>query len=395
MCLLPQALADTVPRKDTMPHPPAIRRSPASLPSAEPQFKYGDRFEDYLINGFAGSGATSHVYRARRADSFEPVALKILHPHLLGQPGKRERFLREARMMMNLAHPNVVRFERIVDPPEAKTLAFVMEYIEGATLSQWQQAQGQGLSEVDLACIFVDILRGLHHAHRQGIVHRDLKPANILITHEEGRYAAKIIDFGVARHLDEPLLQDDRDKIVGTAAYISPEEIHDPLSVCPSSDLYSIGIMLYESACGQRPFHDLPIPDLMDAHCTQDPQPPRHLNPALTPAFESVILRTLEKAPTSRFATAPQMMRALELALQGIMALDEDAQEDTTAALTTEWHRTLIAQHAAPQKRHVTTFLRRCLQTALHLLSSPGLRDHPEGDPHHLRRPPLDPGWPL
>lgn len=361
-----------------------IRRQPrARKPS--PTLTYGDRVEDrYLINGFAGTGATSYVYRARGLDSFEPVAIKVLHPHLLKDPIKRRRFLREAQVMMQLAHPNVVHFYEIIERDDM--LAFVMEYIEGQTLSEWQSEMASELEEVELACVFVDILRGLSHAHRNGIVHRDLKPANVLITFEEGRHVAKIIDFGVARVLAEPVHLEERSKIVGTAAYISPEEVSDPDAVCPASDLYSIGVMLYEAACGRRPFEDMPVGDIMEAHVGQSPPRPRAFNPGMSPAFESVIMRTLSKRPDGRFDSAPEMIRALELALQGAMAMSEEdwgGVVEDEQALTTEWHRAI--GRAAAQSSPVLSFMQRCMKTAFLLFASTGARGG-KGDPHYMSR---------
>src|SRR5690625_3533574 len=188
-----------------------IRRRPAE---PQPTLQYGDEFGPYIITGFAGSGATSYVYRARRRDRFESVAIKVLHPHLVADPTKRLTFYREARVMMRMQHPNVVRFEEIIEA--GNTLAFVMEYIDGLTLTQWRQSQPEGIDEMTLACVFVDILRCVTAAHRECVVHRDLKPANILITEESGRAVAKIIDFGVARFVDQPLMEQEKSKIVGT-----------------------------------------------------------------------------------------------------------------------------------------------------------------------------------
>ncbi|MEM1349430.1 MAG: serine/threonine-protein kinase, partial [Myxococcota bacterium] len=286
----------------------SIRRAPRFSSAT---MRYGDRFGQYVINGFAGVGATSYVYKARRGESFDAVAIKVLHPELLGDEVKRRRFVREAEVMMQMDHPNVVRLEEI--QYGERSLAIVMEYVEGMTLAQWRKRWHGRLDEHTLASVFVDVLRGLAHAHRKGIVHRDLKPANIMLTQRDGQLRAKIIDFGVARLMDHPLEREDRDKIVGTAAYISPEEIQDPEQLCPASDLYSLGVMLYEAACGRRPFEEGEgVEALLSAHLGEVPRAPRQLNPRLTSAMESVILRTLRKEPGDRFDEASQMIRALE-----------------------------------------------------------------------------------
>lgn len=363
-----------------------IRRRPQE---PEPMLQYGDKFGPYIITGFAGSGATSYVYRARRRDRFESVAIKILHPHLVADPTKRLTFYREARVMMRMQHPNVVRFEEIIE--EGNTLAFVMEYIDGVTLTQWRQSQAEGVDEMTLACVFVDILRGVTAAHREGVVHRDLKPANILITEEGGRAMAKIIDFGVARFVDQPLTDHERSKIVGTAAYISPEEVGDPEAVGLASDLYSVGVMLYEAACGQRPFEQMDIRELLEAQLRRAPRRPRELNPELSSGLEEVILRTLEKNPGERFASAPEMIGALELAIYRYQYLEEfglaaEVPSDPEAELETMlWQRGESEVEIGRGRRGLGGFFKRCLDVAFLLVTSSGVRSDQQ-DPHYLHR---------
>ena len=367
---------------------PARRAPSARGSSIKPTYHYGDRVDDrYIINGFAGKGATSFVYRARSVESFEPVAIKVLHPHLLRDRVKRERFLREAQTMMRLQHPNVVLFHEIIE--RDGLVAFVMEYIDGETLGAWQQGRDGELEEFDLACVFVDILRGLSHAHHEGVVHRDLKPANVMITYEQERYVAKVIDFGVARVLSAPMQHEERAKILGTAAYISPEEVNDPEQICPASDLYSIGVMLYEAACGRRPFQGLPVRELMRAHVADLPPRPSEFNPGLSPAFESVILKTLQKRPEGRFESAPHMIRGLERALQGAMAMDEGEWAQVLAKeeeVTMEWGRAL--QQVTQRGDHpVVALLRRCMQSAFVMFTSTGAStEASRSDPHYIHR---------
>lgn len=349
----------------------------------EPTLRYGDRVSGYLINGFAGVGATSYVYKARKIDSFEPVAIKVLHPHLIEDRVKRLRFEREAQMMMQFSHPNIVQFYEIMELSDGN-LAFVMEYIDGETLEDWLQTdEAREVDEVVLASLFVDVLRGLHHTHRFNVIHRDLKPANILITESDERHVAKIIDFGVARFADQPTPDEDKSKIVGTAAYISPEEVRDPDTVCPSSDLYSIGVMMFEAACGKRPFEGRPVRDLMDAHAYEQPPRPREYNPTLTPAFEEVILRTLTKTPEERWGSAPQMIGALETAIRSAMEYAA-SQVQVEQGKTTEWNR----ETALTTQRDAARFLgvfRQAMLMALTILLTSG-RENRTDDPHHLNR---------
>ena len=364
-----------------------IRRAPSvgeQRPAAT--LGYGDEFGPYVITGFAGSGATSYVYRARRKDRFEPLAIKVLHPHLVADPTRRLRFYREARIMMRMEHPNVVRFEEIIE--EGDTLAFVMEYVDGVTLQKWRRRHQDEIDEVALACVFVDILRGVTAAHREGVIHRDLKPGNILITEQDGRSVAKIIDFGVARFVDEPLTEREKSKIIGTAAYVSPEEVGRPDAVCQASDLYSIGVMLYEAACGRRPFDGMEIREMLEAHVGCDPERPRQLNPELSPGLEEVILRTLDKSPGDRFASAPEMIGALELALHRPEGTGRSvpAEVEAEQLKTTQWQRPV--EPVLPDDEENASFgrfLKRCLHAAFVVMTATGAEGGGD-ERHYLNR---------
>lgn len=370
--------------------PSQIRRSPGTAMPA-PTLKYGQTFGPYVITGFAGSGATSYVYKARRKDRFEPVAIKVLHPHLVADHRKRLTFYREARIMMRMQHPNVVRFEEIIE--EGDVLAFVMEYIDGVTLSEWRESVNEEIDELNLACVFVDVLRGVAAAHSEGVVHRDLKPANILITELEGRAVAKIIDFGVARFVDQAPTEQESSKIVGTAAYISPEEVGNPTAVGHASDLYSIGVMLYEAACGRRPFEGMDVKELLEAHVKVSPARPRAVNPGVSTSMEEVILKTLDKDPSARFSTAPEMIQALEKALQDAWLRETVGIDPQSLVETAQWNRESFSpaslEQAAVQAQksvRIRSFFKRCLEAAFTLMASPGLEEK-QGHYHYLGRP--------
>ena len=370
-----------------------IRRKPVGddqRPAAT--LSYGDHFGPYVITGFAGCGATSYVYRARRRDRFEPVAIKVLHPHLVADPTRRLTFYREARIMMRMDHPNVVRFEEIIE--DGDTLAFVMEYVDGMTLDEWRRANSGRVDEQTLACVFVDVLRGVTAAHREGVVHRDLKPGNILIGEQNGRSIAKIIDFGVARFVDKPLTTHEKSKIIGTAAYISPEEVGSPQRVGPQSDLYSIGVMLYEAACGQRPFDGMDTRELLEAHVRRQPERPGRVNPEMSRHLEEVILQTLGKNPGQRFSSAPEMIGALESVLyapgEGEVGAEGDDELDQMA--TTHWERA-DEQTEKQQEGGVGTFLRSCLQVAAMLVPDTGAENGAD-QRHYLNRN-VDPRMPF
>lgn len=247
--------------------------------------------------------------------------------------------------------------------------------------------EAQQADQLELACLFCDILRGLTHAHRHGVVHRDMKPANVLITQDQGRYVAKIIDFGLARFADQPISQQERSKIAGTAAYISPEEVTDPDSVGHSSDLYSLGVMLYEAACGKRPFDGDSARDLLEAHAHSEPARPSDVNPNVSPEFEEVIMRTLSKRPDRRFDSAPQMIQALETAIQKAMRAEME-QVALESAATTEWTRS-EAGDAAKRRSAMMLYLMMCMRAMFSVMASTGAKPNGDAsDPHHLNRTP-------
>lgn len=368
-----------------------IRRAPDGQDSRPPAtLSYGDEFGPYIITGFAGCGATSYVYRARRRDRYEPVAIKVLHPHLVADPTRRLTFYREARIMMRMDHPNVVRFEEIIE--HGDTLAFVMEYIDGVTLKEWFEARSPQLDEVELACVFVDLLRGVTAAHDEGIVHRDLKPGNVLISTTGQRSVAKIIDFGVARFVDEEPTERERSKIIGTAAYVSPEEVGAPDEVCRASDIYSIGVMLYEAACGRRPFDELDVRDLLEAHVRRQPKRPRSINPGLSTSLEEVILQTLSKHPKRRISSAPELIGALETALhrrnrEATTDSDRGVQSpNLDQAETTQWDRggQTESNDGDEGNGSVGGFFKRCLEAAFVLMTTTGAEADTER--HFLNR---------
>jgi len=360
-----------------------IHRSPRSADdSSRSTLRYGDRLERYVINGFAGKGATSHVYRARRQESFESVAVKVLHPHLLEQPNKRRKFFNEARLMLRMDHRNVVQFHEIIETDDH--VGFVMDYIDGVTLDRFLAERAGPVDEQTLATLFIDVLRGVAHAHEKGVIHRDLKPGNVMITqNDDGRLCAKILDFGIARFADRPPHPEERQKILGTAAYISPEEVEDPDAVCPSSDLYSLGVMLYEAACGRRPFRGGDPRQTLAAHAEQRPPDPREQNPELSPAFEEVILKTLQKDPEGRFDSAGEMIDAMETAVRRMFETRAGMPSVDEMAETTEWSRDETDED--DDREALSAYVLACLRMAFTVLTSTGHTGQ-EDDPHHLNR---------
>lgn len=344
------------------------------------QLQPGDLiYGDYQVMDLAGVGATSHVYRCRprSANLPEEVAVKVLHNRFVYDAQARGRFLREAALMQELNHQNIVSLFDVIEAPGQ--VAFVMEHVNGPTLHDWQGNNPGPRADRELCDVFIDILNGLGYAHRRGIIHRDLKPANILLDYTGERPVAKIIDFGVARRADTPPPADELRTIRGTAAYISPDEIRSPYEVCEASDLYSLGVILYELAAGTRPFHGGSPNDLLHAHLSKPPVPPSVFNPNIPPELEQVILRTLAKHPAQRFTDASSLQTALEQALHIAWEIRTEQWARPTLPPPSPELRAL-AQPSMPQQ------MLQLLMLLMMVVLNPGTTRR-DDDPHYLARP--------
>lgn len=264
----------------------------------------------YRILGEIGSGSVGVVYRAHDPNLDVDVALKVLRRERLSDEGLVRRFLAEAKALGRLEHPNIVRVFN-VDTADG-TVYIAMEFVEGQSLSQAAQARRPAPREV--AELGATVAEALEEAHAKGIVHRDVKPGNILIR-SDGRI--KITDFGIARI--ESLAPGDRTEvgqILGTPSYMSPEQVAGQ-PVDARSDIFSLGIILYELATGAKPFGGDNLAAVFFAITHKEPEAPRRQNPALPPDLEGIILRCLQKDPGARFPTAGALAQALRGHLAG------------------------------------------------------------------------------
>jgi eukaryotic-like serine/threonine-protein kinase len=262
----------------------------------------------YRVIGRLGSGGMADVYEAEDTQLGRRVALKLLYRRFAEDAEFVERFRREASSAAGLSHPNVVQ---VFDRGEWDgTYYIAMELLEGRNLKQVVREHG-ALDPVLAVDIVLQILKAARFAHRRGVVHRDIKPHNVIVD-QEGR--AKVTDFGIARAGASDMTE--TGSIMGTAQYLSPEQAQGH-PVDARSDLYSIGVVLYELLCGVPPFDaDSPVTIALK-QVSEEPLPPAQRNPAVPPALDVVVLRALRKDPAERFQTADAFIGALESAMSG------------------------------------------------------------------------------
>lgn len=256
----------------------------------------------YEVHELLGEGSTATVYRGVDKRLNRVVALKVLLPHV--KETARKRFLQEATSVAQLNHPNIMA---IYDMDEEGGHHFlVVEYVEGDTLTSYIPARPELVVSLGR-----QIAQALHYAHEHQIIHRDIKPANIKVT-PNGQ--VKIMDLGLALPRDAKRVTADG-MIIGTPAYLSPEQAQG-LALDYRTDIYSLGVVLYEMATGQLPFTSDDIAALMMQHIKQPAPPPRLIVPTLPLALESVILKMLEKPPARRFQTGEAVAQALAASIR-------------------------------------------------------------------------------
>ena len=267
----------------------------------------GNTVGSYKITEKIGEGGMGAVFKGIDLMLEREVAIKMLRPELASQPQVVERFRSEAVTLAKLNHPNIATLFSFLR--QGEDFFMVMEFVRGETLDSLIRRSSAMPCDKAIA-LFCQALEGIDHAHRMGIIHRDIKPANMMLT-ETG--ALKVMDFGIARVLGTSRMTK-QGNIVGTIEYMSPEQVRGQ-ETDARSDIYSLGILLYEMLTGRVPFSSDSEFDLMKMQIDDAPPPPRVFSAHIPPAVEQAIMRSLAKRPEARFQGAAEFRNALLSAL--------------------------------------------------------------------------------
>ena len=272
----------------------------------------------YQILRVIGEGGMGAVFEARHVQMDRRVAIKMLRPEFVRDHGAVERFLREAQTAAAIEHKSIVQ---VLDFGEAEdgTPFIVMTYLDGHTLADQLYRKGR-LSELEAVQILAPIANALERAHQRGIIHRDIKPENIFMARDtDGRARPVLVDFGVSRLRGESEaihgVQGGLVTMMGTPAYMAPEQLQGAGLVDARTDIYGMGVMLYELLTGFSPFQREGAQATMQAILTEGVRSPSRIVPTISPAMEAVMLCAMARDPQHRF----QSMEALQHALQDVL----------------------------------------------------------------------------
>jgi eukaryotic-like serine/threonine-protein kinase len=287
---------------------------PPSPPVLAPGDVLGSRFR---IVRFVGQGGMGEVYEALHLDLHEQVALKVLRRDIAGDPRAMERFRREIHLARRVTHPHVCRIFDLERHATAtgEITVLTMELLQGQTLEERLRTRGR-MSTQEALPVVAQVADALAAAHRAGVVHRDFKPANVMLVPApetpEGLRAV-VTDFGMARAADEGksvLATAESGLVPGTAAYMAPEQA-EGREATPASDIYSLGVVMYEMVTGQRPHTGSTAVSMLLRRLREPAPTPRVHVPELDPRWTAAILRCLERDPADRFTAAIEVVKAL------------------------------------------------------------------------------------
>jgi serine/threonine-protein kinase len=301
-----------------------------------------EKFGRFRVLDELGRGAMGVVYRAEDAALARTVAIKTIA--LTGAPHERDmheaRFLQEARAAGGVGHPSIVTIYDV--GREGDTAFIAMELLEGHELRElirWGTLTGA--QAIDIAAAVAD---GLAHAHERGVVHRDIKPGNIMLL-KDGR--VKLMDFGIAR-LSENAVKTQTGTLLGSPQYMSPEQIGGQ-GMDHRSDIFSLGVVLYEMLTGARPFAGEDVTALLFSIANMPAKPPRHLKPSLPPVLDHIVARALKKVPADRYQSAAELACDLRACREEVVAADTVARSESDDGVRTVPNAP-PAPHDAPER---------------------------------------------
>ena len=296
-----------------------------------PERLIGSRVLDFELKAVIGAGGMSVVYRGEHRVTGQAVAIKILPPELAVHEELKARFVEEARVLAKLEHPNITHLNNFTEA--GGRLCLVMQYVEGVTFESMIVQRGK-VAPDEAIRVGIEVCKALEYAHANGVVHRDIKPSNILVRADG---AVKVTDFGIAKMIGNSRLTS-TGQTMGTVRYMSPEQVRGKAADA-RSDIYSLGITLYEALTGHTPFDGENHFDIMQQHLRSRPPALAKMGAAVPSPVEKALLVALEKSAADRYGDAALFRQALEAALPSV----PHGNDSTVAAATAAGKKSRLA----------------------------------------------------